>query len=597
MSLSLLHSSLLHKDDPKEILKILVELEKEKMTVDRLVKEGIGKTVNKIKKHKDPKVASKAAALVGKWKTLFRDSQNKNKRRREGEGEKKDSGSGKSLTAKKKKAEKATGVHISAGDIKDDDINGPEKLVPWASEKSNKYSVEEIVNADRVRLVEESTFERERPAQLDIGAKAKVKPLKLTHPSKEIEVKKSGPIIYWMSRDQRANDNWALLFAQQQALANDRGLVVVFNLVPTFLEATKRQYGFMLRGLRKTQENLKEKNIPLFLLFGDPQETIPKFVREHECSMLVTDFSPVRIAYIWKSQVFSKLDTEVPFYEVDAHNVVPVWKASDKLEYGARTIRRRIHNKLDTYLTSFPDVKAQETSKLPTGLGCEAVPAISFSQLVSENRIKVDGTVDEVDWCVPGERAAQKTLQDFLNKRVGMFDTSRNDPTKPQALSGVSPYLHFGQLAPQRAILEAFDAKKQTKNASTIKGLDGFIEEALVRRELSENYCFYNPNYDSLDGCWNWAKTTLKIHWNDKREKEYSTEELNKAKTHDQLWNAAQQELVYKGKMHGFMRMYWAKKILEWSPDPKKALENAIYLNDRYSIDGRDPNGYVGCMW
>jgi deoxyribodipyrimidine photo-lyase len=170
---------------------------------------------------------------------------------------------------------------------------------------------------------------------------------------------------------------------------------------------------------------------------------------------------------------------------------------------------------------------------------------------------------------------------------------SRNDPAKPQSLSGLSPYLHFGQVSGARCAMEA---KKHAKSAS--KAVETFFEELVVRRELADNFCWYSPKYDSLEGQkYDWAKDTLRLHASDKRDKVYTLEQFESAKTHDSLWNAAQKELVFGGKMHGFMRMYWAKKILEWTESPEQALEFAIFLNDKYSLDGRDPSGYVGCAW
>jgi len=127
--------------------------------------------------------------------------------------------------------------------------------------------------------------------------------------------------------------------------------------------------------------------------------------------------------------------------------------------------------------------------------------------------------------------------------------------------------------------------------------VDNYLEELVVRRELSDNFCYYNDLYDSVKGAASWAQETLQAHADDKREYVYTKTALEEGKTHDSLWNAAQKELTVLGKMHGFMRMYWAKKILEWTASPEEALEIAIYLNDKYSLDGRDPNGYVGCMW
>lgn len=181
----------------------------------------------------------------------------------------------------------------------------------------------------------------------------------------------------------------------------------------------------------------------------------------------------------------------------------------------------------------------------------------------------------------------------FLNKsRLSKYSSKRNDPTVPGALSCLSPYFHFGHLSPQRAALEASKCKSIHKES-----VEGFLEEMVIRRELSDNYCHYVTNYDKLDAAYDWAKETLDAHRNDKREYLYTLEELEKAKTHDKLWNAAQKEMTSLGKMHGYIRMYWAKKILEWTESPEQAIEFGIYLNDKWELDGRDPNGYVGIMW
>lgn len=158
-------------------------------------------------------------------------------------------------------------------------------------------------------------------------------------------------------------------------------------------------------------------------------------------------------------------------------------------------------------------------------------------------------------------------------------------------MSNLSSYLHFGQISAQRVALEVQPFIEYAESQKS------FLEELIVRRELSDNFCFYNKYYDSFEGFPNWAKKTLNEHRNDKREFIYSLQQFEDAKTHDDLWNAAQIEMTTTGKMHGFMRMYWAKKILEWSASPEDALETAIYLNDKYELDGRDPNGYVGCAW
>ena len=389
-----------------------------------------------------------------------------------------------------------------------------------------------------------------------------------------------GPAIYWMSRDQRVHDNWALIFAQKLAVEKKIPLVVVFNLVPDFLEATIRQYGFMLKGLKEVESELSRYNIPFFLLQGSPQVEIPNFIKRNNVSTLVSDFDPLGIKRIWKKEVAKKI--EIPFYEVDAHNVVPCLYVSNKTEFAAHTIRPKIHKLLPEFLDEFSSIK--KMSKVAS----LTADKVDWDHVIKS--LKVNREVKEVNWIKPGESDAAISLKNFLENRVEQYAEDRNDPNK-NALSNLSPYLHFGQISAQRVALTV--QQFYQKNPSS----EVFLEELIVRRELSDNFCYYNTNYDSFEGFHNWAKETLNKHRKDKREFVYSLEAFERANTHEDLWNAAQKELLVTGKMHGYMRMYWAKKILEWSKSPEEALRIAIYLNDKYELDGRDPNGYVGCAW
>jgi len=263
--------------------------------------------------------------------------------------------------------------------------------------------------------------------------------------------------------------------------------------------------------------------------------------------------------------------------------VVPVWTASNKQEYAARTIRNKINSKLDEFLTQFPPVVKQEKKK-----DAKDAPKIDWKGV--RETLQVDQNVEPVKSFTPGAKAGLAVLEDFAKKRGKRYNDKRNDPNEGQALSNISPYFHFGQVSPQRAALYA---KKHMKGES----LAAFLEESIVRRELSDNYCYYQVNYDNLKGAADWARKTLEEHAKDERPYLYSRKQFEEAKTHDDLWNAAQLQMAREGKMHGFLRMYWAKKILEWSASPAEALATAIYLNDRYELDGRDPSGYVGCMW
>jgi deoxyribodipyrimidine photo-lyase len=390
----------------------------------------------------------------------------------------------------------------------------------------------------------------------------------------------TGPVAYWMIRDQRESDNWALLYSQELAIRYSQPLVVFFCLLNRFLGATCRQYMFMIKGLQELKKNLSIKDIPFYLILGEPGKEIPRFIKRYNIGTLVTDFDPLKVKRKWKNDLIKKID--IPFYEVDAHNVVPCWIASNKQEYGAYTIRPKINRLLPEYMDFFPGLKKQ---KIPWP---DKPREIKWKDLIKF--LNINRRVPEVKEIKSGEKAAKVVMKDFLDKKISTYDKYSRDPTE-DALSNLSPYLHFGQISAQRVALEVL------KSRSTQENKDTFLEELIIRRELSDNYCFYNNKYDKFEGFPGWAQDTLNKHRIDNRQYIYRIEELEDARTHDKLWNAAQLEMVLTGKMHGYMRMYWAKKILEWTASPGEAQYIAIYLNNKYELDGRDPNGYVGIAW
>ncbi|MFZ4522810.1 MAG: deoxyribodipyrimidine photo-lyase [Bacteroidales bacterium] len=390
-----------------------------------------------------------------------------------------------------------------------------------------------------------------------------------------------GPVVYLMQRDQRSADNWALLYAQEMAISMRQPLVVVFCLVPCFLGATIRQYGFLLKGLTLLERRFCRLNIQFTVLNGLPQDVVPRFLVTLGAGMLVTDFNPLRVPSDWRTRLAQRV--VIPFHEVDAHNIIPCRYISNKHEYAAFTIRKKVERLLPEFLTDLPALM-----KHPDFLDSEEVGETDWTEIVKS--LKADRTVTEVSWLKPGEIAAGAAMTDFLDTRLDKYATDRNFPDK-LGQSDLSPYLHFGQLSAQRLAFEV-----QRCNAGSESKM-AFLEELIVRRELSDNFCLYNPNYDRFSGFQPWAQASLNKHRCDRREYSYLPGQFEAAETHDPLWNAAQVELTTRGKMHGFMRMYWAKKILEWTPSPEEAIEVAIWLNDKYSLDGRDPNGYAGIAW
>lgn len=387
-----------------------------------------------------------------------------------------------------------------------------------------------------------------------------------------------GTVVYWMSRDQRVHDNWALIYAQQLAQKHNTTFSVCFCLRKEFDCATERLVDFMIKGLEEVSQTLTEKQIPFHFIIGEPTDEIPRFIKEQKVGAMIGDFSPLRYNRAWKKNIAEKIS--IPFYEVDAHNIVPVWEASTKQEFGAYTIRPKIGRLLPEFLEEFPEIKKQETK--------QEMPTIDW--IKTYDLISVNHSVPKVDWIISGEKQAQQALQRFIANTLQHYATDRNDPNK-DAQSNLSPYIHFGHISSQRIAL-----KIQSVNGHTA-AKDAYLEELIIRKELSDNYCYYNHNYDSPKGFPDWAIKTLSEHKGDTREYVYTLAEFEQAKTHDPLWNAAQQEMIKKGKMHGYMRMYWAKKIFEWSATVETAQKHAIYLNDKYFLDGRDPNGYTGIAW
>uniref|UniRef100_A0A8B9J603 CPD photolyase n=1 Tax=Astyanax mexicanus TaxID=7994 RepID=A0A8B9J603_ASTMX len=301
--------------------------------------------------------------------------------------------------------------------------------------------------------------------------------------SEEQKVKQScSGVLYWMSRDQRVQDNWALIYAQQLALAEELPLHICFCLVPRYLDAAYRQYAFMIRGLQEVAKECKSLDIQFHFLRGDPEQLLLDFVKSWNIGALVTDFNPLRLHLQWIENVRKGLPSNIPFLQVDAHNVVPCWEASPKLEYGARTIRGKITKQLPDFLTEFPPVDTHPHASKKTSVNWEEVL----------DSVEVDRTVGEVEWARPGTSGGMAMLESFIQQRLRLFATERNNPNS-EAVSHLSPWLRAGQLSAQRVVKEV---QRWGKNAR--ESVASFTEELVVRRELADNFCYYNKEYDSI---------------------------------------------------------------------------------------------------
>ena len=416
-----------------------------------------------------------------------------------------------------------------------------------------------------------------------------------THPTFQ-----SDCVLYVMSRDQRVQDNHALIAAQARALQDALPLVVLFTVYTKTGVRSREHYQFMLGGLQEVRTQLDTLNIAMIIRTGDPLMHIIDISRTHPPSAIYFDFNPLHGPRKLAKAIASQIN--VSCYVVDTHNIIPAWVVSDKQEFAAHTMRTKIHRQLEQYLiapamvTLHPHtLTTQLDAMTPKQVSAQILPTIAASGIVVQARA--------------GQQAAADHLRGFIDTRLEDYALKRNDIAN-DLQSGLSPYLHFGQISSLRVALEIIDhvqkepllfrvglLAKSGEVPSAEDGMNALLEEMIVRKELADNYCLHASSYTSISGAHTWAQTTLNNHRGDPRDFTYSLQQWESAQTHDPAWNASQIQLRRSGKIHGYMRMYWAKKILEWSASPEEALSVCIYLNDKYSIDGGDPNGYVGILW
>jgi deoxyribodipyrimidine photo-lyase len=386
-------------------------------------------------------------------------------------------------------------------------------------------------------------------------------------------------ILYWMQASQRAEQNHALEFAVSKANELKQPILVYFGLTDSFPEANERHYYFMLEGLRETQETLHSRGIGMVIEKTSPETGITEFAKK--ATLVLCDRGYLRIQKAWRQYVTNHI--ACPLLQVESDVTVPVEIASGKEEYSAATLRRKLQPLIYQHVVLIPEETPQIDS---TGMVKDSNDISDIDKTVSN--LNIDHSIRTVSNYYGGTTEAKNRLDEFIDRKLDRYEDSRNDPNS-NSLSNLSPYLHFGQISP------IYIALQVSQHGGP--GSDAFLEELIVRRELSMNFVHYNPQYDSFNGLPEWSKRTLREHTKDVREYVYSREDLEQGRTHDHYWNAAQTEMVTTGKMHGYMRMYWGKKILEWTEDPEEALATAVYLNNRYELDGRDANGFTGIAW
>ncbi|MFP5237724.1 MAG: deoxyribodipyrimidine photo-lyase [Acidobacteriota bacterium] len=392
-------------------------------------------------------------------------------------------------------------------------------------------------------------------------------------------------VVYWMQRAQRIYDNPALDAAIEAANILGLPVVVFFSVIPNYPHANLRHYHFLAQGLRDVAADAAERGVG-FVLRRHPNNSLEAFLEEVHAALLVGDENPCREPERWRQVLAKRLP--IPYWTVDADVVVPS-RIFARDYFLLHHFRPHLHRELPRFL-----IDPQNLAPLHPWRSDPSIAGESAHDDLTRGFSKLDRTIGPVDTFTGGSHAANKRLRDFIRLDLAHYETRRNHPDK-RGTSRLSPYLHFGHINPITIALAVRRAAEQGIAAPS--AAERYLDELIGWRELAALFVRHNPNYDNWECAEPWARTTLLAHASDPRPARYTLDQLERAQTHDDLWNAAQQEMVTTGWMHNYMRMYWAKKILEWAPDPATAFDWAVILNDKYQLDGRDPNGYAGIAW
>jgi deoxyribodipyrimidine photo-lyase len=387
-------------------------------------------------------------------------------------------------------------------------------------------------------------------------------------------------VVYWMQRAQRGIDNPALNVAIEAANLLGKPVVVFLGILPNYPHANLRHYSFLAQGVPDLAAELNKRGVG-FVFRPYPQHHLIRFCEEVKPALVVGDENPLREPEGWRVTASKLLG--IPLWTVEADVIVPS-KLFGRQHYSARTIRPHIHAALDEFLQPLSNPLPRVTWRMPRDMRTSG-PDSDFLAA-----FPIDRSTGPVSAWRGGSKEGMRLLYRFVKHRLKGYDSLRNHP-ELEATSQLSPYLHFGHLGPHTVALAVKNAHAPQADR------EAFLEQIIVRRELAINFVKYNLHYDSLKGCEPWARATLAEHARDEREYVYNERQFCNAETHDPLWNVAQQQMVNFGWMAGYLRMYWAKKILEWTRSPEDAFEIAVRLNDRFELDGRDPNGYAGIAW
>lgn len=423
-------------------------------------------------------------------------------------------------------------------------------------------------------------------------------------------------VVYWMQTNHRLQYNYALEYAIGWANKLDKPLLIYEELSCDYHWASDRIHTFYLEGMAEHVEIAEQKGIhylPVVEEEAGQSRSILEGVFDKACCV-ITDEYPVYFIRDRNNSLAEEL--EIAFITVDSNGLIPLG-LTDKAPYNAYFFRKIMQKHFVECFTSppkqYPLDELQNESAIDWTKEQQEIREKSLERIAHPAdfiaTLDIDHEVRPID--IKGTRqAALGQLGNFIQHNLKQYDEKRNDPDA-DATSGMSPWLHFGKISEYeivKAVLEHqpknWDLDNITFNGGSTGGffngdpdVDSFLDEVITWREVGFHFAHHEPDYDQYETLPDWALKTLEAHKNDEREYIYVLEELAQSQTHDELWNAAQTQLREEGIMHNYLRMLWGKKVLQWTPEPEIALAYLIELNNKYAIDGRDPNSYSGIFW